>query len=54
MCQVDEEFGPRWEAGKLPGWEDQGVGKTVEGESSDVLDVGAFASVEELETLGAP
>lgn len=46
-------FAERWEAGQVPGWADRGQGSAGE-DSTAAIDVAAFASVEELETLGAP
>lgn len=41
-----------WAAGEVPGWADRGQGTAGE-DASSAIDVAAFASVEELETLGA-
>lgn len=45
------DFDALWEAGQVPGWADRGQGSSGE-DSSAAIDVAAFASVEELETLG--
>ncbi len=46
------DFEVLWEAGQVPGWADRGQGTAGE-DAASVIDVAAFASVEELETLGA-
>ncbi len=53
MCtiQLEEELQERWAAGEIPGWEDRGMGQ-VAGSSSIGLDLEAFDSVEELESIG--
>lgn len=45
------DFEALWEASQVPGWADRGQGSSGE-DSSAAIDVAAFASVEELETLG--
>eukprot|EP00955_Chlamydomonas_euryale_P116046 366393-Chlamydomonas_euryale.AAC.5 len=50
--QVEAELKQRWSAGEVPGWEDRGLGM-VAGSSSIGLDLEAFDSVEELQSLGA-
>ena len=45
------DFEASWEAGQVAGWADRGQGSSGE-DSSAAIDVAAFASVEELETLG--
>lgn len=44
-------FDERFEAGEVPGWADRGEGPSTN-ESSAIIDLAAFASVEEVETLG--
>lgn len=44
-------FDERFEAGEVPGWADRGEGPLTN-ESSAIIDLAAFASVEEVETLG--
>lgn len=43
-----QSFDTRWEAGQIPGWETKGAGQAP----STQIDVDAFDSVEELETIG--
>jgi hypothetical protein len=45
------DFDAQFEAGQVPGWADRGEGPATDGASS-VFDLAAFASVEEVETLG--
>ncbi|KAK9906790.1 hypothetical protein WJX75_008099 [Coccomyxa subellipsoidea] len=45
------DFDALWAAGEVPGWADRGQGTAGE-DASSAIDVAAFASVEELETLG--
>ncbi len=45
------DFDARFEAGEVPGWADRGEGPSAD-ETAAVIDLAAFASVEEVETLG--
>lgn len=56
MLQAEEETAAAFEAGSLPGWEDRGCGVQAIASSSSTtsgtIDLEAFDSVEELESLG--
>lgn len=49
--QLEEEVRTKWAAGEMPGWEDRGLGQ-VAGTSSIGLDLQAFDTPEELESIG--
>jgi splicing factor 3A subunit 3 len=54
--QVEEETSSQFDAGNCPGWEDRGLGTTPAATSSasaSGVDLDAFDSVEELESIGA-
>lgn len=46
-----EDFDEEFEDGRIPGWEDRGEGKYAT-EAEGQIDLEAFASVEELLTIG--
>lgn len=55
--QLETEFGEKWQAGQVAGWEDrgqggQGAGAAAADGSSGALDLDAFDSADELEMLG--
>lgn len=49
--RAEEEFRAEWDAGEVAGWEDRGAGPAAPG-GEGALDLDAFDSPEELETLG--
>eukprot|EP00891_Asterochloris_glomerata_P009690 jgi/Astpho2/9690/Aster-03682 len=51
--RLQQEFEEAWETGQLAGWEDRGIGKANGEHQAPVVDLMAFDTVEELETLGA-
>jgi splicing factor 3A subunit 3 len=50
--RLEEDFGREWDAGETPGWEDRGAGPAAPA-GEEALDLDAFDSADELETLGA-
>lgn len=50
--RLQQEFEEAWETGQLAGWEDRGIGKANGEHQAPVVDLMAFDTVEELETLG--
>lgn len=54
--QLEAEFGEKWQAGQVAGWEDRGegggAGAAAADGSSGALDLDAFDSADELEMLG--
>ena len=50
--RLQQEFEEAWETGQLAGWEDRGIGKANGEHQAPVVDLLAFDTVEELETLG--
>lgn len=47
-----EDFEDRWESGQVVGWEQKGSAPGAPATAAPQIDVDAFDSVEELETLG--
>ena len=50
--QVEEDIRGRWATGGVAGWEDRGLGQVAGSASSIGLDLEAFDSVEDLESVG--
>ena len=50
--RLQQEFEEAWESEQLAGWEDKGMGKANGEHQAPVVDLMAFDTVEELETLG--
>mmetsp|Transcript_6383 Transcript_6383/g.18382 ORF Transcript_6383/g.18382 Transcript_6383/m.18382 type:complete len:504 (+) Transcript_6383:259-1770(+) len=53
LQKTREAFAQEWEAGTVPGWADRGAAEVPAEAAAGKLDVDAFDSVEELETIGA-
>ncbi len=49
--KLEGEFDSAFEEGQVPGWEDRGGGK-LPGEQGNAIDLQAFDTVDELESLG--
>lgn len=52
LQKTREAFAQEWEAGTVPGWADRGAAEVPAEAAAGKLDVDAFDSVEELETIG--
>lgn len=50
LKKTEDEFGARWDAGQVAGWEDKGLGPSS---TTPPIDLEDFESVEELESIGA-
>lgn len=53
LSKARETFAADWEAGSVPGWADRGSTQVTAEAAAGKLDVDAFDTVEELETIGA-
>lgn len=53
LSKARETFATDWEAGSAPGWADRGSTQVTAEAAAGKLDVDAFDTVEELETIGA-
>lgn len=56
LNKVEEDFGPKWEAGSVVGWEDRGLGLQPAASSSGstgIMDLDVFDSAQEVEMLGS-
>jgi len=51
--KLEGEFESAFEEGQVPGWEDRGGGK-LPGDQGNAMDLQAFDTVDELESLGKP
>ena len=51
--KLEGEFDTAFEEGQVPGWEDRGGGK-LPGDQGNAMDLQAFDTVDELESLGKP
>lgn len=51
--KLEGEFDTAFEEGQVPGWEDRGGGK-LPGDQGNAMDLQAFDTVDELESLGEP
>ena len=49
--KLEQDFDNSFEEGQVPGWEDRGAGR-LPGEQENAIDLQAFDTVEELESLG--
>ena len=49
--KLEGDFDSAFEEGQVPGWEDRGVGR-VPGDEGNAIDLQAFDTVDELESLG--
>lgn len=49
--KLEQDFDNSFEEGQVPGWEDRGAGR-LPGEQESAIDLQAFDTVEELESLG--
>mmetsp|Transcript_40482 Transcript_40482/g.89949 ORF Transcript_40482/g.89949 Transcript_40482/m.89949 type:complete len:508 (-) Transcript_40482:699-2222(-) len=53
FAKMEEDVRGQWDAGTLPGWEDRGLRQISAADAGSGLDLQAFDSSEELETIGA-
>lgn len=50
--QLLDDFQRQFDSGEFPGWHDKGISKPPVTHVADVIDLEAFADVEELESVG--